>query len=479
SDTFEDPIDIETPESPLAIAPPVPLSESTLPVLVPILRRTARMAVHVPHAMSSGLSTSLAEVTAMFEFALCKRFQSSCESSPFVSPPDLPLRKRYRGMSKLVKDSEEEDEEIEESMDSDSVSEDAEDEGPTAEDEDPTTEDAGLTEGVVGPDMDDKSYGLDDEGRGRDDECRGIDEEGHSVESDGLGLEEEEEVVPGGQQQVALVVGTTVSAPLGLGYKALRCQELAFEEGDVHSTFEVEQGSGSAPEFERPERVSAFRQSTLTTWTDLEDDMIYIDIPDYPPPAPPVQTPPSPEWTSGSLPISPSHSDVPSPISSPMIPLTVPSPIATPATVETEVFLTELGPQVEMQGGLIHDHIVQLEELSLAMFERYDRDIRELFTRSGVVREEIFSQRYRFRSLMYEQDRVVVTFGAIWRPVLALEAWVGQTDAQRAVLWHVISDVQGENRDLWLQLAEERRARLELAEVVDGMRRGQEPRRGA
>ncbi|GJZ51543.1 hypothetical protein Tco_0606058 [Tanacetum coccineum] len=346
------------------------------------------------------------------------------------------------------------DEEIEESMDSDSVSEDAEDEGPTTEDKDPAAEDEGLTTGVKGPD-----------------------DEGHSVESDGLGLEEEE-AASGGQQHAAPVVGTVVSAPLGLGYGVLRRHELALEEGDVYSTFEVGQGSGSAPESERPERVSAFKQPKLTTWTDPEDGMIYIDIPDYPPPAPPVQTPPSPEWTSGSLPISPSHSDVPSPISSPMIPLTVPSPVATPAAVETEGFLTELGAQVEMQGGLIRDHAVRLEELSPALFERYDKDIGELFTRSGAVREEIFSQRYRFRSLEYEQERVAVTFGAIWRPVLALEAWAGQTDAQRAALWHAISDVQGENRDLRLQLAEERRARLELAEVVDGMRRGQEPRGG-
>ncbi|GKE23235.1 hypothetical protein Tco_1434747 [Tanacetum coccineum] len=106
---------------------------------------------------------------------------------------------------------------------------------------------------------------------------------------------------------------------------------------------------------------------------------VYIDISDYPPPAPLVQTPPSPEWTSGSLPISPSHSDVPSPISSLMIPLTVPSPIATPAAVETEGFLTKLG----------------------ALFER---------------------------SLKYEHERVVVTFRAIWRPVLALEAWAVETD---------------------------------------------------
>ncbi|GKF03804.1 hypothetical protein Tco_0034472, partial [Tanacetum coccineum] len=108
-------------------------------------------------------------------------------------------------------------------------------------------------------------------------------------------------------------------------------------------------------------------------------------------------------------------------------------------------FLTKLGAQVEMQGGLIRDHAVRLEELLPALFKR---------------------------SLEYEQERVTVTFGAIWRPVLALDAWAGQTDAQRAAMWHTINDVQRENRDLWLQLAEERRSRLDLAEVIDGMRRG-------
>ncbi|GKD81292.1 hypothetical protein Tco_1348131 [Tanacetum coccineum] len=389
-DPFEDLINTEIPESPLAIAIPIPLSESTLPVLVPILCRIARMAVRVPHAMSSGLSAGMAEVEAMSEFTFSKRFRSSYESSPSVSPPDLPSRKHYRGTSELVEDSkeddDEEDEEIEESMDSDSVSEDAEDEGPTAEDEDLAAEDEGLTVGVEGPGMDDKGYGLDDE-------SRGIDDEGHSVESDGLGLneEEEEEAVSRGQQQAASVVGTTVSTPLGLGYGALRHPPL-------------------------------------------------------------VQTPPSPEWTSSLLPFSPSPYDDPSPILSSMIPLTVPSPVATPAAVKIEGFLPKLGAQVQMQGGLISDHVVRLVELSPALFER---------------------------SLEYEQERVVMTFGVIWRPVLSLEAWAGQTDAQRVALWHAISNVQGENRDLRLQLTEERRVRLELAEVVDGMSRGQEPRGGA
>ncbi|GJV86025.1 hypothetical protein Tco_1525923 [Tanacetum coccineum] len=301
SKPFEDPIVTETLESPLTIAPPISLSESTPPVLIPILRRTARMVVHVLHAMSSGLSASMADVAAMSESALYKSEE----------------------------DDDEEDEEIDESMDSDSVSEDAEDEGPTTEDEDPATEDEGLTAGVEGPGMHNEGYGLDDERHGKDDESRGIDE-GHSVESDGLSLkEEEEEAVPRGQQQAAPVVGTA--------------------------------DSGSAPESKRHERVSAFRQPTLTTWIDPEDGMIYIDIPDYPPPAPPVQTLHSPEWT-----------------------------YATPATVETEGFLTELGAQVEMQGRLIHDHA-------------------------------------------------------------------------------------GENQDLRLQLAEERRERLKLTKVVDGIKRGQEP----
>ncbi|GJX25700.1 hypothetical protein Tco_0231996 [Tanacetum coccineum] len=334
SESFEHPVETETPESPLTIALPISLSESTPLFLVPILRRTARMAVRVPPAMSSSLSTSMAE-------------------------------KRYRGTSELVEDSEEdddeEDEEIEESMNSDSVSKDVDDEGPTAEDED---------------------LAVGDEGRGP---RHGLEDEGHGVESDGLGLEEEEEAVPGGQHQAALVVRTAVSAPLGLGYGALRRRELALEED----------------------------QPTLTTWTDPEDGMVYIDVPAYPPPTPPVQTPPSPKWTSGSLPISPSPSVVPSPVSSPMMSLIVPSPIATPATAETE-----LGAQVEIQGGLIRDHAVRLEELSPALFER---------VRAGAGRSNIWSD---------------------------METSVSPE----------------------LQLVEERRTRLELAEVVDSMRRGQESR---
>nr|GEY02060.1 hypothetical protein [Tanacetum cinerariifolium] len=73
-----------------------------------------------------------------------------------------------------------------------------------------------------------------------------------------------------------------------------------------------------------------------------------------------------------------------------------------PATTEAEGFLTELGAQVEMQGWLIHDHTVRLGEVSPVLFER---------------------------SLEHEHERITVTFEAIWRPVLALKAWLSQTDA--------------------------------------------------
>ncbi|GJY56379.1 hypothetical protein Tco_0455494 [Tanacetum coccineum] len=339
-------------DSTAPLSPDHPLNHTT-PTLVPILRRTARMAVHVPPAMSPELSASIAEVAAMSDLEFRKRFRYSYESTPSSSPPDLPLRKHYR--------------------DSDSKSEDAEDEGPNAVDEDPFTGDKGLAAGDEDP--------------------------GIGVESLGLGGDE---VVPEGQQRAAPIVETAMGEPLGFGYGALRRQEIALGEGWMLSVFEVGQGSRSVPESERPERVSAL--STL-----------YCSFTYF----------------------------------IPMISLTVPSPVASPTTDEAEGFLTDLGAQVKMHEGLIRDHMVRLGELSPALLKR---------------------------SLKHEQERVAVTFGAIWRPVLALESWAGQTDAHRAALWHAISDTQMENRELRLEIAEERRVRLDLAEVVDSMRRGQEPR---
>nr|GEU34877.1 hypothetical protein [Tanacetum cinerariifolium] len=76
-----------------------------------------------------------------------------------------------------------------------------------------------------------------------------------------------------------------------------------------------------------------------------QSSRVYIDIPTYEPSDAPVQTSPSLEWSLGSLPVSPS------------------SPI-------------------------------HLDALPPALFEGYNRDLKELYTRSGAVRDEIFSQRY-------------------------------------------------------------------------------------
>ncbi|GJV11853.1 retrovirus-related pol polyprotein from transposon TNT 1-94 [Tanacetum coccineum] len=127
---------------------------------------------------------------------------------------------------------------------------------------------------------------------------------------------------------------------------------------------------------EIPEKSAAEEDQSINR----KDGTVYIDVPTYPPSAPPVQTPPSPDWTPGSLPISPSHSDVPSPVSSPLISLTVPSPVATPtATIPVD-----------------EDQFIQL------------------------------------KSLEQEQERDVMTFRALWRPVLALETWAGHVDTRMA-----------------------------------------------
>nr|GEU77667.1 reverse transcriptase domain-containing protein [Tanacetum cinerariifolium] len=260
-----------TPESPHIVAPPT---------------------CHVEESEASGTfgarSTSsdstvplspdhpLTHTTPVLVPIICKTARMVVHVLPVMSPG---LSASMAEVAALIH---EEDEELEESLDFDSESEDVKDEGPTTEDEDPAIEDEG-----------------------------------------------EEEAVPEGQQRAVLVVGIAVSEPLRIGYGALRRRELALEEYHVYSTFEVGHDSGSVLEPVRSERVLAFRQPTLTTWTDLKDD----------------------------------------------------SPMATStATISVD--------------------------------------------------EDQFIERYQFRSLEHEQERTAVTFNALWRSVLALEAWAGRVDTQ-------------------------------------------------
>ncbi|GJR77504.1 hypothetical protein Tco_0089869 [Tanacetum coccineum] len=197
----------------------------------------------------------------------------------------------------------------------------------------------------------------DDESSDADEERKnyGLDDKGQGLEDEGPGMEEEE-ATPKGQQQAVLVFDTAASEPLGLGYGAARSRTLESIEEITPSTYE---------------------------------------------------TPPSPEWSLGSLPVSPSSPVVPSPIAS-----LVATPTAT-ISIDEDQFL-EVGAQLELHGSQ----------------ERLE-------TRS--------SRR-------------------------------GQTDAQRAALWHAIYDIQRENHDLRMQLSEKRRERLELADRVAWIERRQESR---
>nr|GEW41821.1 hypothetical protein [Tanacetum cinerariifolium] len=137
----------------------------------------------------------------------------------------------------------------------------------------------GTSELILDIKTEDESLDSNAEGEGLEDEGLGLDDEGHDLKDECPGSEEEEEeAAPEGQQQAVLVVDTDVDEPLGLGYRELRRHVLALGEGSVPSTFKV----------------------------DPENGRVYTNILTYVPPSTLVQTPPSPEWLFGSLPVSPS-----------------------------------------------------------------------------------------------------------------------------------------------------------------------------
>ncbi|GJV60056.1 hypothetical protein Tco_1466156 [Tanacetum coccineum] len=355
------------------------------------------MVVRTQSTLSPSMSARIAEATALSLSSFHKRYRSSYETSS-SSSPTLPVRKRYRGTSELILDTDSEGCELGEEDTEEDESSDADDER-------------------EGQDLDDEGQDLDNEGQGLDDEGQGSEDEGPSME--------EEEAAPEGQQQAVPVVDTTVSEPLGLGYGAARRRALESIEEIAPSTYEVGQSSRSVPEPEGVERISAFRKSALVTWVDPEDDKVYTDIPAYAPPAAPVKTPPSPEWSLGSLPVSPSSLVVPSPIAS------LVATSAATISVDEDQFI-EVWAQLELHGSILHDHTQRLDALPPTLVADIYKDARELYTRSGAVRDEIFSQMYRFRSLEREQEKATMTFRALWRPMLALEAWAGHVDTRMA-----------------------------------------------
>ncbi|GKD68618.1 hypothetical protein Tco_1322708, partial [Tanacetum coccineum] len=185
-----------SPDHPLTHVSPTPT-----PTRDSFHRRTACMTVHVQPVMSPSLPASIAEVAAMSDSTFRKRFRSPYDSSP---SPTLPVRKRYRGTSELIIDTDSDEDELGDKDTNEDGSLDADDE----------------REGLDTEDRD-----LNDEDHGLDNKDRGLGDEGHSLDEEGLGLERsEEEDKPEGQQRAAPVVETAMGEPLGLGYGALRRQ---------------------------------------------------------------------------------------------------------------------------------------------------------------------------------------------------------------------------------------------------------------
>nr|GEZ88119.1 hypothetical protein [Tanacetum cinerariifolium] len=144
------------------------------------------------------------------------------------------------------------------------------------------------------------------------------------------------------------------------------------------------------------------RVLVCTTWIDPEDSTVYLDIKIDPRSCAPVQTPASPAWLSGSLPISPSSSIVSSPIASPV------TTLAATIAVDEDEFL-EVGAQLELHESILHDHTHRLGALPPTLFDCYDRDLRELYTRSREVRliHDLLVQHTTMqRELQELQDRV-------------------------------------------------------------------------
>ncbi|GJX56994.1 hypothetical protein Tco_0286891 [Tanacetum coccineum] len=135
-------------------------------------------------------------------------------------------------------------------------------------------------------------------------------------ERDELGEEdtEEDKSSDTDDNRERLVVDTAASVPLGLGYRAARHRALESTKEITHSTYEVGQSSRSVAEQEGAER-----------------------------------TPPSPEWSLGSLPVLPSSPVVPSPIASPV------ATLAATISVDEDQFI-EVGAQLELHGSILHDH---------------------------------------------------------------------------------------------------------------------------
>ncbi|GKB16297.1 hypothetical protein Tco_0850220 [Tanacetum coccineum] len=101
----------------------------------------------------------------------------------------------------------------------------------------------------------------------------------------------------------------------------------------------------------------------------------------------------------------------------------------------------EVGAPLDLHGSILQDHTQRLDALPPILFEDMG------------------------------QGQATITFGALWQLVLALEAWVGQTDAQRAALWQARYEDQREKHALRMQHDADQREMQGLRERVATLER--------
>ncbi|GJY99533.1 hypothetical protein Tco_0516963 [Tanacetum coccineum] len=152
------------------------------------------------------------------------------------------------------------------------------------------------------------------------------------------------------------------------GYGAARCRVLELDEEITPSTFEVGWSSRSVPDQQVADGTPTPRIHVRTTWIDPEDGTVYLDIEIDPLSCAPVQTPTSPEWSSDSLPVSPASLVVPLPVAS------LVTTSAATIVVDEDDFL-EVGAQLELHQGILHDHTQRLDTLPPTLLESHGRDI--------------------------------------------------------------------------------------------------------
>ncbi|GJX67443.1 hypothetical protein Tco_0303170 [Tanacetum coccineum] len=88
------------------------------------------------------------------------------------------------------------------------------------------------------------------------------------------------------------------------------------------------------------------------------------------------------------------------------------------------------------------------------------------------VDEDEFLKLFRLRILEQGQERATITFSALWQPVLALEAWARQSDAQREDMWQARYEDHRLIHDLLVQNTTTQRELQELRDRVTAL--GQE-----